>query len=299
MYQNIISNNLTKFLKSSRISIKTTSFNYNISDIYTPSIIAYKIIENTITDITNLLNFQQTYINNDVEIVNGNITLPDEDCVVLYIFNNIPNIIQVGSPKPYIYYYSTLELNDRVVQYKSFDPENILISQGVLSHIGFGVFCKNVSTLNYCILDIDDNTSFGIDNSQTFYFNVSNDVSNTNTGIIVLQPSKFQMVAIPNKDKDISYFLDLVQAELIRNNSSLRVQDVILLTKAYPSTHDVFNKYQVYVPGSSGEASKFKLMIYDASNTSVPENDRFEINPFFVKTGSFGSLQNITINWSS
>lgn len=285
--------NFTKFLKGQLITLKANSYNYDsLDDIYSINLKVIKILSNnTVQDISNTINKILGPVDNTKEIVSANITAPNEDCILLCVFNGIPNFIQIGQGVPHnIYYYSNC-LEDRIVNYKSYSPIDELIGQGNLTHLGLGIYYYNISLTDYCILEIIDNISTGIEYDSITYFNLSNNISNNNTGSITLQPNRFQMVAIPNKEKDIGYFIELVNAKLLSLGSSLTANNVIQLTKAYPSNASIYDKYQVYVPGTSGESSKFKLMIQDGSV--------YEINPFFVKTGSFGSLTELTIVWNA
>ncbi len=282
--------NLTKYNTSQTITLKANSYNYDSQvDIYSINFQCYKIIGTTVTDVTNLVNKIFSPVDQNLEIVSMTITTPSTDCVLLYIINGCPGFIQVGNSSANVYYYSTnLEVRD--VFYSSYSPLNVLLSSGKMTPLGNGIYSYNISLTNYCFLDIIDKASTGDEYDSLVYYSVLNDVSN-NTGTITLQPNRFQMVAIPNKTKDIGYFVDLINAKLLSLGSSLTAKDVIQVTKAYPSNASLHDAYQVYVPGTSGDSSKFKLMIQDGSI--------YEINPFFVKTGSFGSLTEITITWNS
>ena len=284
--------NFTKFTKGQLITLKADSYNYDsVDDIYSINLKVYKIVSNTVQDISNSINKILSPVDNTKEIVSVNINAPNEDCILLCILNGLPNFIQIGTNiSNYIYYYSNC-IETRDVNYKSYSPIDELIGQGQLTLIGLGIYSYNITLTDYCILEIIDNISTGIEYDSIVYFNLSNNITNNTTGSITLQPNRFQMVAIPNKEKDIGYFIDLVNAKLLSLGSSLTANNVIQLTKAYPSNASVYDKYQVYVPGTSGESSKFKLMIQDGSI--------YEINPFFVKTGSFGSLTELTIVWNS
>lgn len=282
--------NLTKYNTSQTITLKANSYNYDSQvDIYSINFQCYKIIGTTVTDVTNLVNKIFSPVDQNLEIVSMTITTPSTDCVLLYIINGCPGFIQVGNSSANVYYYSTnLEVRD--VFYSSYSPLNVLLSSGKMTPLGNGIYSYNISLTNYCFLDIIDKASTGDEYDSLVYYSVSNDISN-NSGTITLQPNRFQMVAIPNKTKDIGYFVDLINAKLLSLGSSLTAKDVIQVTKAYPSNASLHDAYQVYVPGTSGDSSKFKLMIQDGSI--------YEINPFFVKTGSFGSLTEITITWNS
>lgn len=285
--------NLTKFAVNKLVTLKANTYNYNSpDDIYSISFKVYKILDNgpTIQDVTNSVNKILNPVDKTKEIVSVNITLPNENCVLLYILNGEPNFIQVGTPSNNIYYYSNCT-ETRTVSYKSYSPIDELIGSGNMTYLGLGVYYYNIGLTDYCILNIQDNVSTGIEYDSAYYFNLSNNITNNNTGTITLQPNRFQMVAIPNKTKDIGYFIDLVNAKLLSLGSSLTANNVIQLTKAYPSNASIYDKYQVYVPGVSGDSSKFSLMIQDGSI--------YEINPFFVKTGSFGSLTELSITWTA
>lgn len=282
--------NLTKYNTSQTITLKANSYNYDsTADIYSINFQCYKIIGTTVTDVTNSVNKIFNQVDQNLEIVSMAITTPNTDCVLLYILNGCPGFIQVGNSSANVYYYST-NLEDREVLYNSYSPLNALLSSGKMTKLSNGIYSYNISLTNYCFLDIIDKASTGDEYDSLVYYSIANDVSN-NTGTITLQPNRFQMVAIPNKTKDIGYFVDLINAKLLSLGSSLTAKDVIQVTKAYPSNASLHDAYQVYVPGTSGDSSKFKLMIQDGSI--------YEINPFFVKTGSFGSLTEITITWNS
>ena len=289
MISNPVSN-LTKYNTSQTIILKANSYNYDsVSDIYSINFQCYKIIGTVVTDITNSVNKILGSVNQSLEIVSLTITTPSTDCVLLYIINGCPGFIQVGNASSNVYYYSTnTEVRD--VFYNSYSPLNVLLSSGKMDHIGQGIYSYNISLTNYCFLDIIDKASTGDEYDSVYYYSIANDVSN-NSGTITLQPNRFQMVAIPNKTKDIGYFVDLINAKLLSLGSNLTAKDIIQVTKAYPSNASLHDAYQVYVPGTSGDSSKFKLMIQDGSI--------YEINPFFVKTGSFGSLTEISITWNS
>ena len=286
--------NLTKYNTSQTITLKANSYNYDAvggtpNDIYSINFQCYKIVGTTVTDVTNSVNKIFGTISQTVEIVSMTITTPSTDCVLLYIINGCPGFIQVGNATSNVYYYST-NLEDRDVLYNSYSPLNVLLSSGKMTKLGNGIYSYNIGLANYYFIDFIDKASTGDEYESVYYYSIANDVSNS-SGTITLQPNRFQMVAIPNKTKDIGYFVDLVNAKLLSLGSTLTAKDIIQVTKAYPSNATLHDAYQVYVPGTSGDSSKFKLMIQDGSI--------YEINPFFVKTGSFGSLTEISITWNA
>jgi len=249
------------------------------------TLIIYKLINNNIT----LLEYNNTFIINDnINLVSVDIITPNEDCILFYIFNNQVNFIQVGIVDQSIYYYnnnSTNQIINNIVKYSCVDPDGVLLETGELEYLGFNIYYKDVTLYDYCIMEIL--------NDIIYYFKNIQEIQTETSGYITLQPNRFQLCAIPNKNENIGYFLDLVQKELDNLNTNLLVSDVINLTKAYPSTNLLSDKYQVYSPGISGDASKFDLMVVDLDN-----GEHYEINPFFVKTTNF-NIDNIKIKWSS
>jgi len=104
-------------------------------------------------------------------------------------------------------------------------------------------------------------------------------------GTIILQPNRFQMVAIPVPGLKVKeYFLDKV-AEIIGDDAST----VIELVKSYPSSDVSEKKFQVFVPDLTNpdSSTNFELMQIDG--------DAKEITAFYVKTKEFDGT--IEVPW--
>ena len=111
--------NFTKFTKGQLITLKADSYNYDsVDDIYSINLKVYKIVSNTVQDISNSINKILSPVDNTKEIVSVNINAPNEDCILLCILNGLPNFIQIGTNiSNYIYYYSNC-IETRDVNYK-------------------------------------------------------------------------------------------------------------------------------------------------------------------------------------
>lgn len=107
------------------------------------------------------------------------------------------------------------------------------------------------------------------------------------SGTIVLQPNRFQMIAIPVAGVKVKeYFLDKI-AEIVGDDAST----VIELVKAYPSSDASEKKYQVFIPDLTNpdSSTNFELMQTDGDIT--------EITAFYVKTKEFDGT--IEYTWDS
>jgi len=99
------------------------------------------------------------------------------------------------------------------------------------------------------------------------------------SGTILIEPNRWQMIAIPVpgvKVKD--YFCDKL-AEIADKD----ITELVDVCKAFPSSDDSYGKYLIYKPGVTKEttAGNFELIVTDG--------DANEINPFLLKTYDFGS----------
>ena len=107
------------------------------------------------------------------------------------------------------------------------------------------------------------------------------------SGTILLQPNRFQDIAIPVKGKKVKeYFLDVIEQQIGKD-----VSTVIELVKAFPSSDASEKKYLIYKPGVSEPTDKgnFDLVQTDGAYT--------EITAFRVRTKSF--TDPIEYKWDS
>jgi len=107
------------------------------------------------------------------------------------------------------------------------------------------------------------------------------------SGVIILQPNRFQMVAIPVAGVKVKeYFLDKI-AEIVDADAST----VIEFVKAYGSNDTNEKKFQVFVPDLTNPDSSTNFELIQA------DGDAKEITAFYVRTKEFEGT--IEIPWDT
>ena len=128
-------------------------------------------------------------------------------------------------------------------------------------------------------------------NDKVEEFSIAFDACSTGdtggSGVITLQPNRFQDIAIAVKGKKVKeYFLDKIEDIM-----GSPVSDYIELVKAFPSSDTSSNKYLIYVPGVTKDTNSGN---FDLVQT---DGDYTEITAFRVKTKDFEGT--IEIPWDS
>jgi len=98
------------------------------------------------------------------------------------------------------------------------------------------------------------------------------------TGKVLIQPNRWQMVAVPVNKKVKDYFCDR-----LGNIANQAPEDLIELVKSFPSSDESHGKYLIYVPGLTNPDSSGNF------NLMTPDNNIKEINAFLLKTKDFGT----------
>jgi len=217
-------------------------------------------------------------------------TLPDYDCIIIFRINQEITYCGVGNNtlKNIFFYISTDNfINNTIPSYVSITPIGEFIESGEFTQLNNDIYYYIINSDNdYCIIEVD-NIIYNLTPIEVL--NISTD--GYMSGEYIIQPNRFQMIAIPRANSTIQYFIDLVQDSIAKDNTfdDLSLNQIIKLTKAYPSNPESFNRYQVYVPEVSNDAAKFNLMQED--------NDKMEIVPFFIETGDFQN--DFIIKWEN
>jgi len=273
-----------------------------------------KLIKNLVRvetiEFNNDLEYKLFYDNTDIDIeeisddlIKTNITLPDYDCFCIVSFNGTKIPLSIAIDRSYLknifFYIKNFSLDNSNINYNLINPlGDILSSDHLIKLDGTDNSTINASDIYYVNMNqyLKDN-KYCIMEIENKYYNLTplDDITKNNSlkmkGEYIIQPDRFQMIAIPKMDVNIDYFLNLVQNEMSKDNTfdGWTIRDVLPVIKAYPSNLNSFNKYQVYVPTASSNSAKFNLIQQD--------NDVYEIVPFFIKTGKFKN--NIKIKWES
>jgi len=233
----------------------------------------YKLVNNYCIDIT-----PEEY--SIIEVSEGlfktTAVMPDEVCIVCTVLNGQAMFLRVGSPDAQYCVYTGLICMS--IPYKRITSTGSYISSGQLSEYGSGIYGFKPTNLDYSIIEcLGEKVAFDVPYSIG---------PESAVGTIKLQSNAWQMVAINRKAQVKEYFLDRLE-QLTGSD----VASLVEVVKAFPSSDDSKNKYQVFVPGVSNPASSSNF------NLVTSDNGVDEINPFLVKTKEFSG--DIVLDWIS
>ena len=127
-----------------------------VVDVYTNSpgneIKIYSIVGSTATDITGTHPISEI----STGIYKATFTTPTEDCLVCIVFNGTPTVIRVGDPLVKIITYTGV--TGQTLSYLRIDSSGNTIESGTMDELGYGIYMKIPSDINYSIISIDGDT---------------------------------------------------------------------------------------------------------------------------------------------
>jgi len=111
--------------------------------------------------------------------------------------------------------------------------------------------------------------------------------SGSGAGKILIQPNRWQMIAVPVNKKVKEYFCDRLESI-----AGKPIEDLVEVAKAFPSADVSHGMYLIYKPGLTNPANdgNFRMMATDGTVT--------EIVPFLLSTYDFGD-DPIEFTWDS
>lgn len=206
---------------------------------------------NTIVDITPTVNIVSLGNN----LYKQNITLPNEDCVVMALFNDQALFLRVGNPNVQVYYYYPLEENIPLYRYA---PNGGLIESGDMSYLGHGIYTYVTSDLDYSIINI---------HNQQVALDVPYPVCDASgSGTLILNANTWNTVALYIEGMRISELINEIGANNIEAANA-------------PNNGSYLNYIVGVTP--SGSTNDFYLLREDNGVT--------EMQPFFIKVKDIGS----------
>lgn len=207
------------------------------------------------------------------------ISLPDEDCHILIKWGEIVDVIRVGYPESLVLFIGEV---GESYSYKQYGLDGGLIIEGTLTEAGHGLYYYEPTNVEDSYYELNTHwiTTYKVHSAEV--------VGGTYSGTIVLQPNRFQAIAIPVTGRKVNeYFLDKI-AETVGADANT----VINLVKSYPSSDASEKKFQVFVPGLTNpdSSTNFELVQTDGVVT--------EITPFYVQTKEFPEgMDTIEFTW--
>lgn len=210
------------------------------------------------------------------ELYKQEVTLPEYNCIVFIKFNGHTMFIRVGDPGVEMVSYSG---NDVAISYERVNSYGSVLETGNMVYRGNGIHSYVPSDAQHSVIRIGD-SSYSLD---VPYDQITTEVS---SGTIVLQPNRWQMIAINRKDKIHDYFVSKLEQQTGTDGS-----DLFEVIKAFPSSDESHGKYQVFKPGVTNvlSSSNFNMVTTDSGVD--------EINPFLCKTKDFASA--VVFDWSN
>lgn len=138
-------------------------------------------------------------------------------------------------------------------------------------------------------IDLETIDSEGSNHIKSEIFDISFGVCGSGStgysGKVILQPNRWQIVAIPTKNKKISDVVDIIKT---KTNKS--INEVIEVINAYPSNNISDNEFLSFVPGFTNINSKNNFNLIES------DSDSNEITAFWIKTLNFEN--NIVIEYT-
>lgn len=211
----------------------------------------------------------------------GEATAPDADCYMLLKRSDGTNwiqIVRVGKPDPLVIGYTGVEGESHT--YVQYNMDGDELSNGDMTEIVEGFYYAKPDPEETCYFQLDGG-------SVTITMTLPFPDDNKSKGKIVLQPNRYQMVAIPVKGVKVKeYFLDKIE-DIIGDDANT----VIDVVKAYPSSDVSDNKYMVFKPNLTNpdSSTNFELIQTDGDYT--------EITSFYVVTKDF--TDDIVVPWDA
>ena len=208
------------------------------------------------------------------------VSTPNEDCFLLLKSEKGCSIIRVGNPDILVVAYA--ENVNLTLPYKQLSSnDGAKLDEGNLTEIGEGFYYIKPASYIKSFFDLGN----GILKTLVVPYKIN--ATATNKGTIRLESDRFELIAMPIKNKKVSeYFMQKI--EEVTGKSA---DESIELVKAYPSNSVSSGKWMVFVPNVTKETNinNFKL-VEDDNGTDA-------IVPFLVKTKVLD--ESIVIDWDS
>lgn len=254
------------------------------------TVLIYKLLSDVNGDLT-ITNITET--SPDINsIANGLLkqyvlTVPNEDCYILTLFNDEPQFFRVGSPiLRVLTYYKTA---GKTVNYKLLNFDGTDNMNGTLTDLGLGIYYMTPSEVGEYIFMSDSLAPVPV---HTPYVTDTVGMS----GTIIFQKNNWMLISVPKLNAKIS---DLVTS--IENKYGISGSDIFRVFSAYPSTVTQSKETLDYKPGITPNSTKYNFDLVYTDGTAK------EITGFWCKTldydlnelGVGDSNELVTYEWVS
>jgi len=200
------------------------------------------------------------------------LSVPDEDCYVMTLFNDLVQFFRVGTPTLRVLMYAGT--TGKSIDYKLLDFDGEEVSSGTMDELDLGIYYMTPDDTGDYIFEVDNVSPIPI---HTPYVVDTIGMS----GKIAFQKNQWMLLAVPQKDKFIS---DLVKE--IEDKYDVKGEDIFRVFSAYPATPTQSKEMLDYKPNYTPNDSKynFQLVYEDEDNEGNPI---YEITGFWCKVNDY------------